>query len=76
MDGPTQAQRRVLDAIREYARRHGRSPSYREIARACGLRSTHGVELHLDALERAGRITREAGVSKSIRLVEPKRVRR
>ena len=73
---PTPAQRRVLDAIRVHIRTHRRSPSYRELARACGFRSTHAVEAHLHALERLGRIARDPGESKSIRVVgRRKRVR-
>ncbi len=48
---------------------HTDVPSYREIARACGL-SVTAVTYHLDKLEEQGRIVRQARQARSIRLVE------
>ena len=47
-----------------------RTPSYREIAAACGL-SVTTVIYHLEKLEGQGRIVREANKARSIRIVEP-----
>jgi SOS-response transcriptional repressor LexA len=49
----------VLRMIVAFKRAHdGNSPTYREIMRACELRSTSAVAYHLDALEDQGLIRR------------------
>lgn len=55
--------------IREYIHRHGYAPSIRDIAGACYM-TPGNVHRYLDRLEARGRITRQAGVARSIRLVE------
>lgn len=62
----------VFEFIRDYWRRKGISPSYREIGRACGLSSTSSVRYWLDALERQGYIKRYRGISRGIVLQEEK----
>ena len=60
-------QRQILTVIQDWARRHGYSPSHREIADALGLASTSTVGRHLRVLEelgflRRGRATRPIDV--------------
>lgn len=60
-------QRQILTVIQDWARRHGYSPSNREIADALGLASTSTVGRHLRVLEelgflRRGRATRPIDV--------------
>ncbi|GIF12915.1 SOS-response transcriptional repressor LexA [Actinoplanes teichomyceticus] len=71
----TERQRRILTVIRDGARRHGYSPSTREIADAVGLASTSAVSRHLRALEelgflRRGRATRPVDVRMFLRPAE------
>lgn len=59
----------VYEFIRGYIHEHGFSPSVREISSGCYLgRST--VSRYLDRLEDNGRISSEAGIARSIALVE------
>ena len=48
----------VLDFIRTFRRDNGYSPTVREIALHCGIKSTSVVQYHLNHLEKAGLITR------------------
>ncbi len=54
MKGLTARQRQILEYIRRYRRRYGRSPSLREIARALGLRSHTTVYRHLLRIQKKG----------------------
>lgn len=45
------------------------SPTVREIAAAMGYRSPHAVSVHLAALEKKGRIRRNAGKSRNIEVL-------
>ncbi len=57
----------VYDFVRAYIQTRGYSPSLREIAAGCHMgRST--VTRYLDRLEVQGRIVREIGTARSIRL--------
>lgn len=62
----------ILDAmytfIRDYIRQWGYAPSIRDIASACFM-TPGNVHRYLDRLEARGRITRQAGVARSICLV-------
>lgn len=53
----TDRQRAILDFVLQTFRRGGRPPSYREIGRRFGIRSTNGVRDHLRALERKGALS-------------------
>src|SRR5260370_17418898 len=64
----------VLRAIEVYLRRYDRSPTVRDLCRETGILSTGYVFYLLARLELDGYITREAGVSRSIRLTRPARV--
>ncbi len=69
----TRQQSRLLHFIADYQRTHGdgMSPSLDEIGRALGLRSKAGVHRLLTRLEGAGRIARDPGRARSVRLVDP-----
>ena len=69
----TERQRSILGFIRETVERRGLPPSLREIGMKFGIRSTNGVDKHLVALERAGLITRERGMSRGIALTGARR---
>ncbi|MBY8850288.1 transcriptional repressor LexA [Saccharothrix longispora] len=59
-------QQRILAVIRDWAVRHGHSPSTREIGDAVGLRSSSSVSKHLAALEDKGFLRRGASMSRPI----------
>lgn len=59
-------QREVYDLIVWYRRRHGVSPTYREIAHRFGWSSVNGVSEFLDALVAKGWVRRAIGLSRSI----------
>jgi len=65
----TDRQSAIYHFIRKKVRRHSYSPTVREIAEEFGITSPNGVMCTLKALERKGMITREAKVSRGIRLV-------
>lgn len=59
----------VLAAIQS-AIRNGLPPTMAEIQRATGIRSTSTISKYLVRLERDGKIEREPGIARAIRLVE------
>ncbi len=65
----TTMQRRMLEAIRAFARRHGMPPTVRELGEAFGLKSST-VFAHLRALERKGYLRRSPGKARGLRLTE------
>jgi repressor LexA len=62
-------QQRCLDAIRAFIAEHGYAPTFRELAAMLGIESTNGITVHLKALERKHRVTREPGKSRTLRVV-------
>lgn len=68
MDELTERQLKVLKFIESHQKRHGYPPSMREIAGHIGAKWSHGVERHLQALERKGYIKRDAVKSRGIQL--------
>lgn len=56
---PTRRQLRVLQAIVDSIARHGRPPSFREIAASMGITSTNGISDHMHALESKGLLKRD-----------------
>lgn len=60
----------ILAAIRDYTADHGYAPAVRDLQAACGHSSTSVTAHWLKQLKRAGRITWEPHVARSIRLVE------
>jgi repressor LexA len=68
---PTPRQTEVLAAIASLTKAKGYPPTLRELGEALGIRSTNGVNDHLDALERKGLIARDSNVARSVRVVRP-----
>lgn len=67
----TKKQRQVLDCVETFVRKHGYTPSYREIAKTMGLSSPATVYQHIKALCEKGVInTGENGEARSIEVVE------
>lgn len=62
----SERQQTILEFIRETTAASGMPPSLREIGEKFGIRSTNGVEKHLQALERSGHISRVRGKSRGI----------
>lgn len=58
----------VLSAVRTFIDANGYAPSVRELMALTGVRSTSVVDRWLRELERQGRIVREPGVARSIRI--------
>jgi repressor LexA len=69
--GPTEAQKKVLEFIREEVRKRGLPPTIREIGKRFGFRSTGTVRDHLRALEQKGYLRRTQNRSRGIEL-DPK----
>jgi len=66
--GLTNRQREVLDFIKDEIAGRGYPPSFREIASNFDIKSTNGVKVHMDALEKKGYINREPGLARGIEL--------
>lgn len=64
----TTKQREFLETLLRCIRQNGESPTVRDLQKAAGLRSSRTVIQYLDALERAGVITRGDG-PRNIRIV-------
>jgi repressor LexA len=64
----TERQRLVLSFIEGHIRQHGFPPTIREIGRHLGIKSTNGVNDHLNALQKKGFLTREEGKSRTLQL--------
>lgn len=64
----TDRQNQCLDFIQKSMRDRGFPPTFREIGKHMGIRSSNGVNDHLRALERKGYLRREHRVSRGIRL--------
>jgi SOS-response transcriptional repressor LexA len=60
---------RIWDFIADYAARHGRAPSYREISEGVGHVSKSNVFRYLDILQDMGVLKREKAIHRSVRLV-------
>ncbi len=65
----TSRQQKVLEFIRRAFRRQGYPPTIKEIGDHLGVKWTHGVERHLEALEKKGYIVRVRDKSRAIKLV-------
>ena len=64
----TDRQREVLDFIKQNMAFF--SPTVREIAAAMSIKSPHGVTVHLEALERKGRIRMAKGKPRGIEVID------
>lgn len=62
----TEAQRKVLDFIREFRRENQTPPTRKEIANYFGFNSPNAAECHLRALENKGYIRISPGKSRGI----------
>lgn len=58
----------VLAAIDNLIGAHGYSPSFREIGKEVGLRSSGSVSRHILKLERAGLVTQRPGQQRTLRV--------
>ncbi len=68
MKAATERQHEVLTTIYRYINNHGYAPTLRELGGALGIRSTNGVNDHLQALVRKGLIERTEMFSRAIRI--------
>lgn len=66
MQGLTHRQQMVLDFIRTQIHERGYPPTLREIGSFMGIRSTNGVNDHLQALERKGYLKRDDMKSRAL----------
>jgi len=64
----TSRQEELLAFLRRVLEKGGAPPSYREIGERFGIRSTNGVKVLLDALERKGYLLRAAGRARALEL--------
>jgi repressor LexA len=64
----------IYEFIFDFIIERGYAPTFRQIGQACGVSSTSLISLYLGQLERAGVITREPGISRSILLVQQQEV--
>jgi repressor LexA len=66
----SERQEKILDFIREFIGRERFPPTIREIGDKVGISSTSVVKYNLDVLERKHLISRDADISRGIRLLE------
>ena len=66
----TERQQEILDFIVSETRTRGFPPTLREIGSQFGIRSTKGVNDHLEALERKGKIKRQKDLSRAIEVID------
>ncbi len=69
-DDLTERQQRVLSFIEAQIRKNGFPPTIREIGRHLGIRSTNGVNDHLNALERKGFVKRQDHKSRTLVVIK------
>jgi len=67
---PTDAQLEVLEAIQDFQKKHGFSPSIREIGDRTGRSSTNAVHEILNRLQRDGFISRKAKTGRTIQVIK------
>ena len=63
-------QRKIIEFIGEFIRRHSYPPSVREVLKGGGISSTSVVAYNLNLLERQGYIARDKEISRGIRLLK------
>ncbi len=68
MEALTERQARVLNFIQDHYKKFGYPPTIREIAGHIGVKWNHGVERHLQALERKGYLKRSPDKSRGLQL--------
>jgi repressor LexA len=62
-------QRRILDAIRDFADENNRPPTIREIQQMAGLSTPSLVKYHLDILMEGGHVTHRPGTARGVEVV-------
>lgn len=65
----TERQNQVFEFLRDFARRHGKPPTIKEIGESLGIRSTNGVHKMLVVLETKGYIVRTPNEARGIEIV-------
>lgn len=68
MEELTDRQQRVFKFIQAHYKKNGFPPTIREIGHHIGVKWNHGIERHLDALEKKGYIKRSRDKSRGIQL--------
>ena len=69
-DKLTERQRSILGFIRSEVEKNGYPPTFREIGKKFGIKSTNGVNATLKALEKKGYLKRHSKLSRGIGLLE------
>jgi repressor LexA len=69
--GLTPRQHKILEFIVEFTVQRGYPPTLREIGERFGIRSTKGVQDHIDALQRKGYLRRRPSISRGIEVKTP-----
>jgi repressor LexA len=69
MPRTTNTRENILDFIKAFRQTKGYSPSVREVARHCGVKSPSVVQYHLNHLEQDGLITKDKDRSRSVGIV-------
>ena len=72
----TARQQEILAFVNTHVDEHGYPPTVREIGHAVGLTSPSTVHAHLEKLERAGLIRRDATKPRALEVIEGGRSRR
>ena len=65
----TERQRNILEFIRSVVEENGYPPTFREIGKRFGIKSTNGVNATLKALEKKGYLRRHSKLSRGIELL-------
>lgn len=60
---------RILRVVEEFTRLHGYPPTFREIGRIVGLRSSNSVHYHVHRLIREERLSGEPSKPRTLRVV-------
>jgi repressor LexA len=69
----TPKQAKILEFLQNFRREGGTAPTYREIAKHFGFKSTKAAADHVHALERKGYVRRHGGRSRGIEVLSPDR---
>lgn len=64
---------KIVESIKNYQKKKGYSPSVSDIQKETGIKSKSTIHNQLKILEESGRITREKGSSRTLKVVEEKR---
>lgn len=65
----TQRQEEILGFIKAFTRKHGYPPTFRELGELAHIASTNGVNDHIKALVKKGRLTSDPMKARAIRVV-------